>query len=94
VKKLLASVAEPVTLAGQQVRVTASVGVSVFPDHGDSVDALLRGADSAMYRVKGSGRNGHQSFDPSQPAASERPTGAQSRKGDPAPAGLTANATA
>jgi diguanylate cyclase (GGDEF)-like protein len=39
------------------VRITASVGVASFPDHGPDVAALLQAADAAMYRVKESGRN-------------------------------------
>lgn len=37
--------------------ISASIGVSLFPDHGDSLEALLRAADGAMYRAKTLGRN-------------------------------------
>ena len=72
VGKLLDALAPPVTLAGREVRVTASVGVSLYPDHGEDADALMRSADSAMYRVKSAGRNSHQMFDPKTQALSER----------------------
>lgn len=37
--------------------ITVSVGVGIFPDHGDSVDAVLRAADAALYQAKQLGRN-------------------------------------
>lgn len=48
----------PFFIGGQLVDVTVSVGVSVYPDDGNKVDMLLRHADSAMYQVKSSGKNG------------------------------------
>lgn len=44
--------AEPLAVGDQRLRVDASVGISVYPDHGASLDELMRGADRAMYRVK------------------------------------------
>ena len=41
----------------QEVFVTASIGISLFPEDGDEVDVLLEKADTAMYNVKKSGRN-------------------------------------
>jgi diguanylate cyclase (GGDEF)-like protein len=43
---------------GLHVRLTASVGVATLPDVATSVEALIRAADMAMYRVKGRGKNG------------------------------------
>jgi diguanylate cyclase (GGDEF)-like protein len=43
---------------GLAIRLTASVGVATLPDVATSVEALIRAADMAMYRVKGSGKNG------------------------------------
>ena len=37
--------------------ITISVGVAVFPEHGESVDGLLKAADSALYRAKAAGRD-------------------------------------
>ncbi|KQY86865.1 bifunctional diguanylate cyclase/phosphodiesterase [Pelomonas sp. Root1444] len=57
---LLAAVARPLALAGgQEVYVTASIGISIFPDDGCSdATAMLRDADAALYRAKEQGRNG------------------------------------
>jgi diguanylate cyclase (GGDEF)-like protein len=43
---------------GLQVRLTASFGVSTFPDHGQNREELIQGADQAMYLVKDRGKNG------------------------------------
>ncbi|MBI3286097.1 MAG: EAL domain-containing protein [Burkholderiales bacterium] len=55
VARLLAAVAQPMTLAGRQVTVGCSVGCSTYPEDGDDADALLRFADAAMYRAKEAG---------------------------------------
>jgi len=41
----------------EPVRVTVSIGVAVFPEHGQAADAIVASADVALYRAKGSGRN-------------------------------------
>ncbi len=48
---------EPIQIAGEQLEVTGSVGVALYPDNGDGVDVLLRAADDAMYEAKADGRN-------------------------------------
>ena len=47
---------------GRELRMSASIGISVFPQDGDSCDLLLQHADMAMYRAKASGRNRYQSY--------------------------------
>jgi diguanylate cyclase (GGDEF)-like protein/PAS domain S-box-containing protein len=61
--KLLASVAQPIRIGTHDIVVTASVGISVFPDCED-VDALFKNADLAMYTVKAHGRNGSEIYTP------------------------------
>jgi diguanylate cyclase (GGDEF)-like protein/PAS domain S-box-containing protein len=56
--KLLHALSRPLTVGGAQVRLGASVGVAVFPDHGTDPDAVMRAADDAMYRVKDDGKDG------------------------------------
>lgn len=51
-------------------RATVSIGVAMFPDHGSSMDDLMRSADAAMYAVKRAGRNGVRLHDQPRPAPS------------------------
>jgi len=50
--KILNVLSPPFSVADQEIAITASVGISLYPDDGDDVDALLKKADIAMYRVK------------------------------------------
>ncbi|HUQ73353.1 MAG TPA: EAL domain-containing protein, partial [Burkholderiales bacterium] len=61
-QKILERVAAPVAVHGQEVVVTASVGIATFPADGDNAETLLGAADAAMYRAKQSGRNAFQFF--------------------------------
>jgi|GEM_PF-3292121 len=49
-------------LDGHHLHVTTSIGIAVYPDHGDSPDVLLRNADTALYRAKETGRNTYQFY--------------------------------
>ena len=60
--KILQLIAQPYILNDKVGYVTASIGVTFFPDDGDDVETLLRKADSAMYKSKASGRNTIQFF--------------------------------
>ena len=65
--------AEPMSLDGQRLQVTPSIGVALIPDHGSTPADLLKRADIALYRAKDSGRNTTQMFHTTmQKAASER----------------------
>jgi diguanylate cyclase (GGDEF)-like protein len=55
--RLMRAVAEPVVLLGHEMRVTPSMGVSLYPQDGEDIETLLRNADLAMYSAKGRGRN-------------------------------------
>lgn len=57
-RRLQERLAVPFRVRGRRVRVSASIGVALFPDHGDTLDALLHHADAAMYRVKSGGGGG------------------------------------
>ena len=60
--RILELLSHPVRIAGQEVYVSGSIGISIFPSDGDDVDTLLRNADVAMYHAKENGRNTFQFF--------------------------------
>ena len=55
--KILAAISQLIQLEGHELKVTASIGISMFPDDGGDVSTLLANADMAMYRAKALGRN-------------------------------------
>ncbi len=55
-RRLIDSIAEPARILGMEITVTASVGISFFPQDGIDLDSLLNAADAAMYQAKDSGR--------------------------------------
>ncbi|MGC1663810.1 MAG: diguanylate cyclase, partial [Bradyrhizobium sp.] len=55
----------PFFIDGSEIFASTSIGVSLFPDHGRSYDALLQNADIAMYRVKNDGKGAAAFFDTS-----------------------------
>ncbi|NTV42955.1 MAG: bifunctional diguanylate cyclase/phosphodiesterase [Syntrophobacteraceae bacterium] len=61
-RRVLDVVSQPFHLAGHELFVTASIGVSLFPHDGEDLDNLLKNADAAMYHVKDQGRNDFQFY--------------------------------
>lgn len=57
-QKMLKLASQPVTLDGQKVVVSASIGIAFYPDHGEDINELIKLADEAMYRIKNAGKNG------------------------------------
>ncbi len=63
-EKVLAIFDEVFMLESHEVQISASVGISVFPDDGQTMEDLIRNADAAMYHSKKSGRNRFEFFTP------------------------------
>jgi diguanylate cyclase (GGDEF)-like protein len=61
-QKILAVVAKPYTLIGQEFRVTVSIGISSYPQDGFDEQALMKNADIAMYQAKEAGKNNYQFY--------------------------------
>lgn len=61
-QRIIGIVAEPFIVEGHELRVTCSLGVSVYPDNGIDAETLLKNADAAMYQAKEAGRNNFQFF--------------------------------
>jgi diguanylate cyclase (GGDEF)-like protein/PAS domain S-box-containing protein len=59
-QKLLDTVAEPVRVEGHELYVTTSIGIALYPNDGDTAEALLKNADTAMYRAKDAGRSSYR----------------------------------
>lgn len=62
--KILETLREPFQVDEQELHVSASIGISVFPADGEDTDTLMRAADIAMYHAKEKGRNNYQFFTP------------------------------
>jgi len=56
-RKIVESLKQPFQILGHQIGVSASIGIAIYPDHGNEADSLLRRADQAMYRAKAEGRS-------------------------------------
>ena len=61
-QKILSAVARPFVLLGQEFRVTASIGISVYPQDGLDEQTLTKNADIAMYQAKEEGKNNFQFY--------------------------------
>jgi diguanylate cyclase (GGDEF)-like protein len=64
-ERLVYSIARPFSLEGRDLRVSASVGISLYPNDGQTTQDLMSNADAAMYHVKHAGRNGYGFFETS-----------------------------
>lgn len=62
VERLLQTIALPMSIAGNRFDLSACIGISVFPDDGEDLEALYRQADAAMYQAKQEGRNRYRFF--------------------------------
>jgi diguanylate cyclase (GGDEF)-like protein/PAS domain S-box-containing protein len=63
-EKMLAALAAPHNIAGKDFRITATIGISIYPDDGRDADTLIKRADTAMYHAKKDGRNNYRFFTP------------------------------
>jgi diguanylate cyclase (GGDEF)-like protein/PAS domain S-box-containing protein len=61
-QKIIDTLADHFPLEGQDLHITPSIGISIYPIDGKSVETLMRNADTAMYHAKASGRNNFQFF--------------------------------
>jgi diguanylate cyclase (GGDEF)-like protein/PAS domain S-box-containing protein len=74
-RRMLQAVAEPHSIGQHDLHVTASIGLSIYPDDGLDAETLIKNADTAMYQAK---ENGHQSFQFFKPAMNVRAVERQS----------------
>ncbi|MCH8502216.1 MAG: diguanylate cyclase [Aliidiomarina sp.] len=67
-EKILSRMGQPFRIDSGLAQIGASIGVAMFPDHGDDLESLLSAADEAMYKVKESGKHGIFLAKPAVPA--------------------------
>ncbi|HEV2610857.1 MAG TPA: GGDEF domain-containing phosphodiesterase, partial [Noviherbaspirillum sp.] len=60
---LLARLGEPYRIGTEELRVSPSIGISIYPENGDHIDKLIRMSEAAMHQAKLQGGNTHQFFD-------------------------------
>jgi diguanylate cyclase (GGDEF)-like protein len=58
--KVIQAVSQPYRIQGHDVRITASVGVGIYPMHGEDVETLMKRADLALYEAKRAGKNNYR----------------------------------
>ena len=63
-EKIVGGLRLPFRIGNEELYVTTSLGISVFPNDGESGEALIKNADTAMYRAKEQGRDNYQLFTP------------------------------
>ena len=61
-RKVLSALAQPMTIQGQECRVTASIGICMYPTEAQDELALMKNADIAMYRAKEDGKNNYKFY--------------------------------
>ncbi len=61
-QKIIKTLSEPFLYQGSKLFITTSIGITLFPEDGDSVEKLMKNADMAMYRAKEHGKNTYQFF--------------------------------
>lgn len=62
--KILNKIKVPFKFDNQEIHITTSIGISVYPQHGEDALTLMKNADLSMYRVKNNGRNNYEFYIP------------------------------
>jgi len=58
--RAIEAVSQPYGIEGTIVTITTSAGVSIYPDHGEDADTLMKSADQALYEAKAGGKNAYR----------------------------------
>lgn len=65
-KKIISALAKIFVVKGHKLSISASIGVSLYPEDGEDTNTLIKNADTAMYRAKQRGKNNYQLYTPSK----------------------------
>lgn len=71
-QKIIDTLSEPLNCDGQELHVTTSIGISIYPDDGTDGGMLMKNADMCLYRAKDRGRNNYQFWTADMDAASHQ----------------------
>lgn len=71
-QRLLESLAQPFQLGDREIFITASIGISIFPNDGDDAKQLLKNADNALHQAKTKGHNSYQFYHKEMYVVSQR----------------------
>jgi len=61
--RAIEALAQPYDIAGSSVKITTSAGISIYPEHGEDAETLMKNADLALYEAKAAGRNAYRIFE-------------------------------
>jgi GGDEF domain-containing protein len=61
-QKILDAISESVKVDGDEIMLSGSIGIAVYPFDGEATERLIRNADAAMYMAKGCGKNNYRFF--------------------------------
>lgn len=61
-QKIQDAIKSPISINDELFYITVSIGIALYPEHGDNTEILKQNADMAMYKVKQNGRNGYEIF--------------------------------
>lgn len=61
--KIIESINKPFSIQGRELRISTSIGITIYPHDGEDLESLLKNADTAMYYAKSQGRNNYQYYD-------------------------------
>ena len=69
--KMIEAISHPYSIEGHTVRITTSIGVSIYPAHGEDASMLMKSADLALYEAKRAGKNVYRISERTDPSATE-----------------------
>ncbi|SCW46616.1 diguanylate cyclase (GGDEF) domain-containing protein [Rhizobium mongolense subsp. loessense] len=74
-QRLVNAIGETFVVEGQPVQIGVSIGIAIAPDDGETADAVLKNADTALYKAKTDGRGTYCFFEPAMDAGIPKLTG-------------------
>lgn len=67
--KIIEHFKTPIVIEGHEILVSFSIGIAIYPEHGDNISTLIHNADTAMYHIKNRGKRGYALYEPAMDAS-------------------------